>query len=78
MSNSRYTAALAAARQTLAPPPSSIGVDWMAAALSQMEAPLPPAASPAAIRLVNSLEGFPTALLGVGVCLTFLLLKISI
>ena len=44
MSNSSHKAALAAARQTLASPPSSIGVDWMAAALSQMEAPLPQAA----------------------------------
>ncbi len=60
-------AALAAARQTLAPPLSSIGVDWMGAALSQMEAPLPQKASPAAIGMFNSLVSFPTALIGVGV-----------
>ncbi len=67
MSNSRYTAALAAARQTLASPPSSIAVDWMAAAWCQMEAPLPQAGPPAAIGMFNSLVSFPTALIGVGV-----------
>ena len=67
MSHSSHAAALAAARQTLAPPPSSIAVDWMAAALSQMEAPLPQAGSHVAIRMFNSLVAFPTALLGVGV-----------
>ena len=76
MSNSSQTTALlaaarrvtlAAARQTLAPPPSSIGVDWMGAALSQMEAPLPQAASHVAIQMFNSLVACPTALIGVGV-----------
>ena len=67
MSNSRYTAALAAARQTLAPPPASIAVDWMAAALSQMEAPLSQAVTPRVIGMFNSLVSFPTALIGVGV-----------
>ena len=67
MSQSSHTAALAAARQTLAPPPSSISVDRMGAALSQMEAPLPQAGSPVIGRMFNSLVGFPTALLGVGV-----------
>ena len=67
MSNSSHKAALATARQTLAPPPSSIAVDWMAAALSQMEAPLPQAGSPLAIGMFNSLVSFPTALIGVGV-----------
>ncbi len=66
MSNSRYTAALAAARQTLASPPSSIAVDWMAVALSQMEAPLPQAGSPLLQRMINSLGKLPTALIGVG------------
>ena len=60
-------AALAAARQTLAPPPSSIAVDWMAAALYPMEAPLPQAGSAVVIRMFNSLVGFPTALLGIAV-----------
>ena len=67
MSNLSHKAALAAARQTLAQPPSSIAVDWMAGALSQMEAPLPQAASHAAIGMFNSLEAYPTALIGVGV-----------
>ena len=67
MSHSRYTAAFAAARQTLAAPPSSFAVDWMAAALSQMEAPLPQAASSPAIGMFNALVSFPTALIGVGV-----------
>ena len=67
MSNPSHIAALAAARQTLTSPPSSIAVDWMAAALSQMEAPLPHGASSQAIRMINSLVGFPTALIGVGV-----------
>ena len=67
MSNSTHEAALAAARQALASPPSSIAVDWMAAALSQMEAPLPHAAAHRAIGMFNSLVGFPTALIGVGV-----------
>ncbi len=40
MSNPSHKAALAAARQTFASPPSSIAVDWMGAALSEMEAPL--------------------------------------
>ena len=67
MSNSRYTAALAAACQTLAPPPASIGGDWMGAALSQMEAPLPQAEAPPAIDMFNALVSFPTALIGDGV-----------
>ena len=67
MSNLSHKAAKAAARQTLASPPSSIAVDWMAAALSQMEAPLPQAASHAAIGMFNSLGAYPTALIGVGV-----------
>ncbi len=71
MSNSSHKAALAAARKTLASPPSSIAVDWMAAALSQMEAPLPHAASHRAIGMINALVGFPTALIGVGVCLVY-------
>ena len=67
MSNPSLIAALAAARQTLTSSPSSIGVDWMAAALSQMEAPLPHAASSQAIGMLNALVAFPTALIGVGV-----------
>ena len=67
MSNPSHIAALAAARQTLTSPPSSIGVDWMAAALSQMEAPLPRSASSQAIGMINALVGYPTALIGVGV-----------
>ncbi len=67
MSRLSPKAAIAASRQTLASPPSSIVVDWMAAALSQMEAPLTHGASSQAIRMVNSLVGFPTALIGVGV-----------
>ena len=67
MSNLSHKAALAAARQTIESPPSSIGVDWMAATLSQMEAPLPQGGSPAAIGMFNSLVSFPTALIGVGV-----------
>ncbi len=67
MSQSSHTAALAAGRQTLQQPPSSIAVDWMGAALSQMEAPLPQAALPVVISIFNSLVAFPTALLGVGV-----------
>ena len=66
MSNPSHIAALAAASQTLASPPSSIGVDWMGAALSQMEAPLPHAASSHAIAMHNDLAGFPTALIGGG------------
>ncbi len=38
MSQLSPKAALAAARQRLAPPPASIAVDWLAGALSQMEA----------------------------------------
>ena len=67
MSNSSHKAALAAARQTLASQPAPIAVDWMAAALSQMEAPLPQTAAPAAIGMFNALESFPTALIGIGV-----------
>ena len=67
MSNSSHKAALAAARQTLASPPSSIAVDWMAAALSHMEAPLQLTGSHQAIGMFNSLVSFPTALIGVGV-----------
>ncbi len=67
MSNPSHKAALAAARQTLASPPSSIAVDWMAAALSPMEAPLPRGASSQAIGMLNVLVAFPTALIGVGV-----------
>ncbi len=71
MSQSNRTArrarVLEATQQTLAPPPSSIGVDWMAAALSQMAAPLPQAASHRAIGMFNALESFPTALIGIWV-----------
>ncbi len=67
MSHSTHTAALAAARQTLEQPPSSIALDWMGAALSQMEAPLPKAGSPLLSHIFNSLVTFPTALIGVGV-----------
>ncbi len=68
MSQSSHTArVLEAARQTLAPPPSSIGVDWMGAALSQMEGPLPQAGPPLLQRMINSLGNLPTALIGVGV-----------
>ncbi len=67
MSRLSPKAAIAAARQTHASPPSSIAVDWMAAALLQMEAPLPQAGSPRAIGMFNSLAAFPTALIGVGV-----------
>ena len=67
MSNSTHKAAIEAARQTLASPPASIAVDWMAAALSQMEAPLPHGASSKAIGMLNALVAFPTALIGVGV-----------
>ncbi len=67
MWNSSHKAALAAARQTFAPPPSSITVDWMAAALSQMEAPLPQAGSHQGIGMFNSLVAFPTALIVIGV-----------
>ena len=67
MSNPSHKAAIEAARQTLASPPSSIGVDWLGAALSQMDAPLPRAASSQAIGMLNALAGFPTALIGVGV-----------
>ena len=67
MSHLSPKAALAAARERLAPPPASIAVDWMAAALSQMEAPLPQAGPPRAIGMFNSLVSFPTALIGVGV-----------
>ncbi len=76
--SSRTARVLEAANQTLAPPPSSIAVDWMAAALSQMEAPLPQAGSPLLQRMINSLGKLPTALIGVGVLLTFILLKINI
>ena len=67
MSRQSYNAAIAAARQTLASPPASIAVDWMAAALSQMEAPLPHAAAPPAIAMFNAVAGYPSALIGVGV-----------
>ena len=67
MSHLSPKAAIAASRQTLASPPASIAVDWMAAALSQMEAHLPQAASHQAIGMFNALAGFPTALIGVGV-----------
>ena len=67
MSRLSPKAAIAAARQTLASPPSSIAVDWMAAALSQMEAPLTHAAAPPAIGMFNAVAGFPSALIGVGV-----------
>ena len=66
MSKPSHIAALAAASQTLASPPSSIEVDWMAAALSQMEAPLPREAWSQAIGMINALVSFPTALIGVG------------
>ncbi len=67
MSNSNHNAAIAAGRQTLAPPPTSIGVEWIAAALSQMEAPLAHGASSQAIGMLNALVAIPTALIGVGV-----------
>ena len=67
MSRLSPKAPLAAARQRLASRPSSIAVDWMGAALSQMEAPLPQAAAPPAIGMFNDLVSFPTALIGVGV-----------
>ncbi len=78
MSRLSPKAAIAAARQTLASPPASIAVDWMAAALSQMEAPLPQAGPNRVIGMFNSLASFPTALIGVGVRLSFLLIKINI
>ena len=65
--SSRTARMLEAAHQTLAPPPSSIGVDWMAAALFQMAALLPQASSPLVNRMINSLATLPTALLGGGV-----------
>ena len=71
MSHLSHKAALAAARQTLAPPPASIAVDWMAAALFQMEAPLPQAGSHPAIGIFNALVAYPTALIGVGYDLPF-------
>ncbi len=67
MSNSNYKAAFAAAHQTLASPSSSIAVDWMGAALSQMEAPLPQAGPNRLIGMFNSLAAYPSALIGVGV-----------
>ncbi len=67
MSRLSPKAAIEAARQTLASPPSSIAVDWMAAALSQMEAPLTHAAAPPAIAMFNAVAGYPSALIGVGV-----------
>ncbi len=67
MSRLSPKAAIAASRQSLVSPPSSIAVDWTGVALSQMEAPLPQTAAPAAIGMFNSLVGFPTALIGVGV-----------
>jgi len=67
MSRLSPKAAIEAARQTLASPPSSIAVDWMAAALSQMEAPLTHAAAPPAIAMFNAVSGYPSALIGVGV-----------
>ena len=67
MSRLSPKAEIEAARQTLASPPSSIAVDWMAAALSQMEAPLTHAAVPAAIGMFNAVTGYPSALIGVGV-----------
>ena len=66
MSRLSPKAALVAARQTLASPPSSIAVDWMAAALSQMESPLTHAAAPPAIGMFNAVAGHPCALIGVG------------
>ena len=65
--SSRTARVLEAAHQTLAAPPSSIGVDWMAAAFSQMAAPLPHAGPRLIERVINSLAKLPTALLGVGV-----------
>ena len=67
MSQSSRKAVFDAARQTLSPPPSSTDIDWMAAALSQMEAPLTHAAAPPAIAMFNAVAGFPSALIGVGV-----------
>jgi len=67
MSHLSPKAAIEAARQTLASPPSSIAVDWMAAALSQMVAPLTHAAAPRAIAMFNAVAGYPSALIGVGV-----------
>ena len=67
-----------ASHRTLSPPPSTVGVDWMSDALSQMEAPLRQASSPLVNRMLNSLGRLPSALLGIGVRITFLLLKINI
>ncbi len=67
MSNSPNKAVVAAGRQSLASPPSSIAVDWMAAALSQMEAPLPQAEPNWLIGMFNWLGAYPSALIGVGV-----------
>ena len=66
MSQSSGKAVFDAYNRTLSPPPSTVGVDWMSAALSQMEAPLPQASSPLGGRMLNSLGRLPTALLGVG------------
>ena len=67
MAQSSRNAVLEAARQTLAPPPSSIAVEWIGAALSQMEAPLPHEVSPLVNRMFNSLAKLPTVLLALGV-----------
>ena len=67
MSQLSRKAVFDAARQALSPAPSSTDIDWMAAALSQMEAPLPQASAPLVSRMINSLGTLPTALLGVGV-----------
>ncbi len=67
MSQSSCKAVFDAARQTLSPPPSSLAVDWMAAALNQMAVPvlLPgPNFEPSFFEALGTL---PTALLGVGV-----------
>ena len=66
MVHSSRKAVFDAAHQPLSPAPSSTDIDWMAAALSQMEAPLPQASSPLGGRMLNSLGRLPTALLGVG------------
>ena len=67
MSQSRRTAVMDAARQTLERPPSSLAVDWMAAALNQMAVPvlLPgPNFEPGFFEALGTL---PTALLGLSV-----------
>ena len=56
-----------AARLTLARPPSSLSVGWMAAALSQTAAPVLPAGPTFEPSFSVALGTLPTALLGVSV-----------